>query len=298
MAITVNEPCIQPLSASWYSPFVQQIDILRLDILHPVVSGNKWYKLKCNIQFSIEQGHKTILTFGGGYSNHLVAAAATAQQFGLGAVGIVRGQYDQLTPTLLACKEYGMELAFIPHEQYKRKADEVWLNKLLQQYNQPYVIPEGGANQQGREGTEEISQDIPSFYTHICLSVGTGTTFIGLRNSIDAAQQLLGYVPMKGGAYIKSDITPFLKEHHNTNWVLFDEYHFGGFGKWNSELVAFMNDFYIVNNIPLDIVYTSKMMFGIRSQLRAGYFPVEAKILCIHTGGLQGNSSVAEKLIY
>jgi 1-aminocyclopropane-1-carboxylate deaminase len=298
MAIILNEPYIQSLDASWYSPYAQQIDMLRLDVLHPVVSGNKWYKLKRNIQFAIEQGYKSILTFGGGYSNHLIAAAATAHHYGLESIGIVRGQYDILTPTLEECKDYNMHLEFVPHDEYKRKTDEEWLNEVLEKYGHPFLIPEGGANQQGREGTEEIAQYISEDYTHVCLSAGTGTTFIGLRNALDPTQKMLGYVPMKGGNYLQSEIIPFLKESHNTNWQLFDDYHFGGFGKQNDELIAFMNSFYQTNQIPLDIVYTGKMMHGIQQQLQQNIFPADAKILCIHTGGLQGNASIKSKLVY
>ncbi len=298
MAITLNEPYIQPLNVEWYQPSVQQLDMLRLDVLHPVVSGNKWYKLKYNVKVAIEHGYRSILTFGGGYSNHLVATAAAAQQYGIRSVGIVRGQYEDLTPTLTACKEYGMELAFVPQSQYKLKSDEIWLNELLEKYNTPYVIPEGGANNYGRKGAEEIAHYISSHYTHVCVSAGTGTTLVGLRNALPAILTILGYVPMKMGGHIQSDIAPFITSRQKVNWHLFDKYHFGGFGKWTDTLIDFMNEFYKINEIPLDIVYTSKMMFGLQQQLQSGYFSIKDKVLCVHTGGLQGNSSVGSKLIY
>lgn len=296
MAITLNEPYIQNLHAAWYQSYVQQIDILRLDVLHPVVSGNKWYKLKRNIIFAKEHSFKSILTFDGGYSNHLVATAAAAQYHGLRAIGIVRGQYSQVTPTLQVCQQYGMQLAFVPQHEYKLKTDEVWLNELLKKYENPFLIPEGGANEQGREGAAEIARYIHRDYTHVCLSAGTGTTFIGLRNALPEEQYMIGYVPMRGGTYLKSEIAPFVSGKNN--WQLFDDFHFGGFGKYTDELINFMNKFYEQHHIPLDVVYTAKMMYGIEHQLARGIFPASAKILCVHTGGLQGNASVSHRLVY
>lgn len=298
MDITLNEPHIQLLNEDWYKPYVQKLSMLRLDVLHPVVSGNKWYKLKYNIEYALNNSYTTILTFGGAHSNHLVATAAAAKAYGLKSIGIVRGNYTELTPTLQDCISHEMELHFISREEYNKKTDPTWLESLMHQYNEAFIIPEGGANEQGRKGGEDIVSYIPKDVTHVCVSVGTGTTFAGIRNGLPVNKELYGYAPMKGGVYLKDEIAQWLKQEQNANWQLFDDWHFGGFGKWNTELVNFMKEFYTLNQIQLDIIYTSKMMFGINEQLQLGFFPVDAHILCIHTGGLQGNSSIAHLLQY
>ena len=289
---------IQPLNREWYQHKVADVDMLRLDLLHPVVSGNKWYKLRLNIKHALENGYKSIVTFGGGFSNHLVATAYAAKLFGIKATGIVRGKYDILTPSLLQCKEEGMELIFVSQEDYKNKHEPEWAEKLVANFDEIFFIPEGGANEWGRAGAGLINRFIKNTYTHIAVAVGSGTTLIGIRNKINEQQQILGFAPMKKGIYLKEYISEHIQPGKNRNWQLFDEWHLGGFGKWNDELLGFMNEFYTQNNIPLDIVYTSKMMYGLQQLLFSDAFAPEDKILCVHSGGLQGNVSVKDKLIY
>jgi 1-aminocyclopropane-1-carboxylate deaminase len=289
---------IQPLNQEWYDRKVAALDMLRLDLVHPIVAGNKWYKLRINMKNAVERGYKTVVTFGGGYSNHLIATAFAAQMFGLPSVGIVRGKYDVLTPTLQACKEHGMELIFVSQEDYNNKQEPEWASKLVAHFDELFIIPEGGANEWGRIGAGLIARFINESYTHIILSAGTGTTLTGLRNKLDSKQIILGFVPMKQGAYIGTAISEHLSADKDKNWRLFDEWHFGGFGKHNKELLMFMNSFYTANDIPLDMVYTGKMMYGLQQMLIADYFAKEDKVLCIHTGGLQGNASVKSELIY
>ena len=289
---------IQPLHKFWYGNKVAGMDMLRLDLLHPVISGNKWFKLRLNIAHAIEHGFKTIVTFGGGYSNHLIATACAARMFKIPVVGIVRGKYDVLTPTLEACKAEGMELIFVSQEDYKNKHEPEWATNLVAHFDELFIIPEGGANEWGRAGAGLINRYIDDSYTHIVVSVGSGTTLIGLRNKIPDKQQIMGFAPMKQGAYLNGYISDHLLPEQNRNWSLTDEFHLGGFGKWNDELLHFMNDFYRENKIPLDIVYTSKMMYGISQLLEQHYFSSCDKVLCIHSGGLQGNVSVKDKLIY
>ena len=296
--IDESRAIIQPLNRTWYGDRVAALDMLRLDLLHPVVSGNKWYKLRLNVQHAIDAGYKTIITPGGGYSNHLIATAFAAKMFGLKAIGVVRGKYDVLTPTLEACKANGMDLVFVTQEDYANRHQPEWAQKLVDNFDEIFMIPEGGANEWGRAGAGLINRFIGSSYTHIAVSVGTGTTMIGLRNKLDNYQQILGFAPMKQGTYLNTYIKEHLKIDKDTNWQLFDEWHFGGFGKWNNELLQFMNDFYRANNIPLDIVYTSKMMFGIGQMLQNNVFAEGDRILCIHSGGLQGNVSVKSELVY
>ncbi len=289
---------IQPVNKFWYQNKVAALDMLRLDLLHPVVSGNKWFKLRLNMKYAVEHGYKAVITAGGGYSNHLAATAYAARMFGIKATGVVRGRYDLLTPTLEACKADGMELIFVSKEEYKNGKELGWMRDLVQHFDEVFIIPEGGANEWGRKGAGLISRFINDSYTHVVLSVGSGTTFIGLRNQLNARQQMLGFVPMKQGAYLAHDIKEHLVAGKDANWELFDKWHFGGFGKWNKDLLGFMNEFYKENNIPLDVVYTSKMMYGLRELLMDNFFSVDERILCIHSGGLQGNASVSNELLF
>ncbi len=291
---TINDSLvkIEPLQPGWYNSQVAALDMLRLDLVHPIVSGNKWYKLRLNIKYAQDHNFRTIVSFGGGYSNHLIATAYAANKAGLGSVGVVRGKYDKLTPTLIACQQEGMQLIFVTKEDYNRKEDKEWISELAYHFDEIFIIPEGGANEPGRKGAGLINRFIKEAYTHIAVSVGSGTTLAGLRNSLPANQHLMGFVPMKQGAYLNSYIATHLSPGKEGNWQLFDDWHFGGFGKWNTELITFMNDFSATNKIPLDIIYTSKMMYGIRELIDSGHFAPTDKILAIHTGGLQGNEGV------
>jgi 1-aminocyclopropane-1-carboxylate deaminase len=268
-----------------------EVSMLRLDLLHPIISGNKWYKLKHNIAIATTEGRNTILSFGGAYSNHLIATAAAAQNAGLKSIGMVRGLHaeQEKTQVLQQCAAMGMELHFLNREEYSRKAEVPFLQALSDQFNHPFIIPEGGANDEGRVGAGEIAKLIPDDYTHICLSVGTATTLIGLRNALPLAQNVMGFAPMKGGTYLNEHISHFLLPEKNAQWSLTDWYHFGGFGKVTSRLYEFMGIFYADYGFPLDKVYTAKMMFGIKDLIPEDTFDIGSKILCIHTGGLTGN---------
>jgi len=294
--IDTHNAIIQPLAPEWFQHRVSKVDVLRLDLIHPTISGNKWFKLEHNIQHALEKGYKSILTFGGAYSNHLHATAATAQLYNIKSIGMVRGLHaaQNLTPTLFACVAMNMELVFVTKEEYAQKDNPEWLQKLSNQYNNPFIIPEGGANEYGRKGAEEIASLIPQTYTHICVSVGTGTTFIGLCNALSTDQHVIGFAPMKKGVYLNEEVKPYLLQSKNRQ--ILDNWAFGGFGKWNETLITFMNDFYATHHIPLDMVYTAKMMYGIKEMIDNSIFPTDAKILCIHTGGLQGNMSIEDKL--
>lgn len=290
---------IQTIEAAFLTAHKIELSILRLDQIHPVVSGNKWFKLKYNIEEALDKGFRSLLTFGGAYSNHLIATAAAAKAFGASSVGIVRGLHaeNNLTETLHACINMGMQLHFISRTDYDQKEDPDFLDTIRKQFPEAYIIPEGGNNENGRRGTEEIAALIPAKYTHIALSIGTGATFSGIRNAIPGTVEMLGFTAMKGGGYLEESIKEALK-NSLPNWKLVTDYHFGGFAKYNSVLIDFMNDFYNKFQIPLDMVYTSKMMSGIFDLIDKGYFREGSKILCIHTGGLQGNQSIQHLLQY
>jgi 1-aminocyclopropane-1-carboxylate deaminase len=268
-----------------------QVQMLRLDAIHPIISGNKWYKLKYNIEEALRQKAKGILTFGGAFSNHLIATAAAAYHADLAATGVVRGIYssDQLNPVLQQCMDYGMQLHFVSREEYNLKEDAVFQQSLLQLFPEYWLIPEGGANEAGRKGAGEIADFIAPDFSHVILSVGSATTFIGLRNALPLEQELLGFAPMKGGVYLKDEVEQHLLPQKNSHWQLTDEYHFGGFGKITPEVAGFMTEFKQQYGFELDRVYTAKMMMGLQHKLQEGHFPEGSKILCIHSGGLTGN---------
>lgn len=298
VTIPDRQPFIQTIKPLWYEGRVAELSMLRLDVIHPEISGNKWYKLKQNILYCLANNISTIITFGGAYSNHLAATAACAKYFGLTSVGIVKGKYAEhkRTHTLQQCEQHGMQLVFVSNEDYSRRNDPDWIASLSKQYKRAFIIPEGGANEQGRAGSGEITRYITDKYSHIAVSVGTGTTYTGIANLLERDKVLYGYAPMKGGEYlneaIRGKVTNKISHH-----IYASDAH-GGFGKWSDELVYFMNDFYLHNNIPLDIIYMAKMMYTVKQQLLQGVFPYSAKVLCIHTGGLQGNRTVANKLVY
>jgi 1-aminocyclopropane-1-carboxylate deaminase len=300
MAIDLREQInIDPVDHDLLRTKQVRLSILRLDQIHPLVSGNKWFKLKANIKDALQQHYTSLLTFGGAYSNHLVATAAAAQASGLQSVGIVRGFHgkEQPTETLKQCEALGMQLHYVSREDYAQKRAETFLAQLATLYPGSYIIPEGGDNTNGMIGAGEIASYIPSGTNLVALAVGTGTTFAGIRNRLDNAVRMLGFPVMKGGLYLKEEIEHKL-DINKDNWQLNADYHFGGFAKYNRELIAFMNDFFLQHHIPLDIIYTAKMMYGIFDLLQQDYFPEGSNICCIHTGGLQGNSAVSQYLTY
>jgi len=274
-----------------------RVDMLRLDLIHPVISGNKWFKLKHNLAQALSQGCRGVLSFGGAYSNHLIAMAAAAHAAGLHSVGIVRGMEPaRLTPTLEACRNLGMTLIPVSREEYDSKDKTSPLPARTEAYPGYFIIPEGGANEAGRAGAAAIAGLIPLGYDTIVLSVGTGTTFAGIRGVLPLQQYMLGFAPMKGGRYLRDEIRSFLPCIPEESWNLYDEFHFGGFGRWTPGLAAFMNRCYAQWGIALDMVYTAKMMYGLEQLHQRQQLPAQSRILCIHTGGLQGNVSMGGAL--
>jgi 1-aminocyclopropane-1-carboxylate deaminase len=277
-----------------------RLGLLRLDQVHPVVSGNKWFKLKENIKAAIAGKHNSILTFGGAYSNHLVAAAAAAAKAcNIRSIGIVRGHHAGAAPTatLHQCMKMGMQLYYAGREEYRLKDNEDYLSGLRATYNNPFIIPEGGNNEYGLKGSKDIAAYIPPGTTTVAVAIGTGTTFRGLRSTLPVTVDMIGFPAMKGGAYLGEEIGRQLPAS-TFNWQLACDYHFGGFAKHSPELITFLNDFFGRHRIPLDFVYTGKMMFGLLDLIRTQQIPEGSQIIAIHTGGLQGNSSLSGKLQY
>ncbi len=270
--------------------------IKREDLIHPFVSGNKFRKLKYNLLQAKEENESSMLTFGGAFSNHIAAVAFAGREQHFKTIGVIRGEelVDKVkdNPTLKFAQECGMQFEFVSREMYRHKQEETFLSHLKEKYGSFYLIPEGGTNALAIQGCEEILTDKDAEFDFVCCAVGTGGTIAGIINSILPHQKVLGFPALKGD-FLKDEICTFV---NNKNWELIQEYHLGGYGKVNQELVAFINHFYKETKIPLDPIYTGKMVFGILDLIQKNYFSANSKILLIHTGGLQGIEGMNEKL--
>ena len=270
--------------------------IKREDLIHPFVSGNKFRKLKYNLLQAKAENQSTLLTFGGAYSNHIAAVAYAGKENGFQTIGVIRG--DELgdkiesNPTLKFAQECGMQFEFVSRETYRLKTEATFLEQLQQQYGSFYLIPEGGTNAFAIKGCEEILTPDDASFDYVACAIGTGGTISGIINSVLPHQKVLGFPALKGD-FLQDEIRNFVRQD---NWELITDYHFGGYGKVTNELIDWINQFYEQTQIPLDPVYTGKMVFGIVDLITKNYFPENAKILLIHTGGLQGIQGMNLKL--
>ncbi|WP_284651411.1 1-aminocyclopropane-1-carboxylate deaminase/D-cysteine desulfhydrase [Flavobacterium terrisoli] len=262
--------------------------IKREDLLHPTISGNKFRKLKYNLVQAKQENKRKLLTFGGAFSNHILAVAAAGAANGFKTIGIIRGEElrDKIdeNPTLKKAQDFGMVFEFVSREQFREKNSRNFILSLEQQFGDFYVLPEGGTNDLAVKGCEEILTASDENFDYVCCAVGTGGTISGIINCSKSSQQVLGFPALKG-EFLKEDICKFVRK---PNWELVTDYHFGGYAKVTAELVQFINDFYQKYQIPLDPVYTGKMVFGVLDLIEKEWFPKGSKILLIHTGGLQG----------
>ena len=277
-------------------PNAISVQIKREDLIHPFVSGNKFRKLKYNLLQAKTENYETLLTFGGAFSNHIAAVAFAGKEKGFKTIGIIRG--DELAgkvaenPTLSFAQNCGMQLEFISREEYRLKSEVSFIENLKQKFGSFYLIPEGGTNDLAIKGCQEILTTEDADFDYICCSIGTGGTISGIINSVLPHQKVLGFPALKGD-FLKEEICNFVQ---NENWELLTDYHFGGYGKVNEELIQFINQFYTENQIPLDPIYTGKMVFGVIDLIQKNYFPAGSKILLIHTGGIQGIQGMNIKL--
>lgn len=283
-----------------------QLDVLRLDLLHPEVSGNKWFKLKYNIASAILQNKKTIITFGGAFSNHLAATAAYCQLTDLKSIGIIRGEETQeLNVTLLKAKTNGMHLHFVNREFYSKKNDAEMELYLLEKFGEHYLIPEGGNNVEGIKGCMEILH--PNWdYEYVICACGTATTYAGLVLGAKPHQMVVGISVLKGENKLVSETNELLHKvspnnkiviHSNeevnkdciaTNCII-NNYCFSGYAKFDKALYEFKNKFESENAIPLDYIYTNKLFYAVFDLIKNKKFSPKAKLLVVHSGGLQGN---------
>lgn len=265
-----------------------EADVLRLDQIHPLVSGNKWFKLRYYLTAAKQENKKTIVTFGGAWSNHILATAAACQLQGFKSIGIIRGEEAaNLSPTLLRAKEAGMQLIFISREDYSIK-------KIPEQLNNAdyYFINEGGYGIPGANGAATILDYCEKEkYTHICCAAGTGTMTAGLIKAALPQQLVISISVLKNNMALEQDVKSLLNGSENS-FQLFHDYHFGGYAKHQPALLEFMNSFYLKVKIPSDFVYTGKLFFAISDLICNNFFTTGSKLLLIHSGGLQGNASL------
>jgi len=272
------------------------LTLKREDLLGDGISGNKLRKLKYNVAKAIQGGYTKVITFGGAYSNHILAASYIKKNYGIDIIGVIRGEelIDKIddNPTLSKAKENGMQFHFISREVYRNKLSTDFINELEAKYGAFYLLPEGGTNELAIKGCEEILTDSDASFDYICCAVGTGGTIAGLINASTENQKVVGFSALKGN-FLKDDVAGLVTKK---NWTIQTDYHFGGYAKVNAELITFMNDFKRDTGIILDPIYNGKMIYGIYDLIKKGYFPKNTSILAIHTGGVQAVLGMNELL--
>lgn len=272
----------------------------RIDLVHPVISGNKWYKMKYNIVEMQNLGLNTMLTFGGAYSNHIHAAAHAGKIFGFKTIGLIRGEeHNPLNVTLQAAVDEGMELHYVDRTTFRKRETEDFLNSIKEQFGQVYILPVGGTNTIALKGCTEIIDQFDIDFDHICSASGSGGTFAGLVAGLNGRKHAIAFPALKGGEFLEEVISELILEYTGksfSNWKLNNDYHFGGFAKLSKELIEFTHKFNELNGFELDYIYTNKMMFGITDQINQGFFKSGETIVAIHSGGLQGNEGMKEKI--
>ncbi|MDE3145126.1 MAG: pyridoxal-phosphate dependent enzyme [Bacteroidota bacterium] len=288
-SVDLNKIFVQSLKSDLLMSKSITAAVLRIDELHPVISGNKWFKLKYYLEDAVRKGFGTIVTFGGAYSNHIAATAFACKEARLKSVGIIRGEEPaNLSHTLQQASLDGMQLIFVSRNDFKEEEN------IKAKFFSPdwYWINTGGYGMNGAKGAAEIFNWIDDSYTHILCATGTGTMMAGLIKAAKKHQTVIGINSMKNKNLI-DDIKNLLTiEELNKNFILLNEYHFGGFAKHPVELINFMKDVWQQYQLPTDIVYTSKLLFATVDLIEKNYFEANSKLMIIHSGGLQGNLSL------
>jgi len=270
----------------------KEVDIFikRDDLIHPIISGNKWRKLKYNFKQAKELGYDTLLSFGGAYSNHLHALSYAASNHGFSSIGVIRGKEIDKNSTLSFCLQQNMRLEFMDRLSYRcDKYSHKRIDQLTQKFGKFYLIPEGGNNLLGVKGCEEIIREVSCPFDYLCCAVGTGCTASGLIRSMQKNQNFIGFCPFKKNHEQRNNILSFCDDQLYNNWQLISDNHFGGFGKINSNLITFANQFNLEYNIELDLVYMAKLFYSLFDLIEKDFFLKKTKILVLHTGGNQGS---------
>ena len=293
--VNLEDITLDPLNLVHFLESRLDVQVLRLDKIHPEMSGNKWFKLKYYLDAGRLQEKKRLISFGGPYSNHIVALACAAHAHGFSSTGFIRGEPPAiLSASLITAMKYGMDLQFLSREASQNKEDPEFILSLKSTYPDALIIPEGGCGEPGIRGAEEIlSLPDTNEYSYICCAVGTGATLSGLVNASRPPQKLIGISVLRGTRDREPLHSSWIKTPEKLNRLkLIHDYHFGGYARKTPELLNFMNEVYEQSGIPTDFVYTGKLLYAIADMARANYFPKESRILIVHSGGLQGNVSL------
>lgn len=260
----------------------------RDDLIHPDLPGNKWRKLKYNLEAAQAAGASRLLTFGGAYSNHIRAVAAAGALYGFDTVGVIRGEaYDPLNPSLQLAVDHGMRLTYLDRQTYRRKLDPDVIAGLRREFGDFYLVPEGGSNALAVRGCAELVGEITAEFDVICCGVGTGGTLAGIAAGLRSEQRAIGFSSLKGGEFLSDDVAALQHEalgEVTTNWGIETSYHFGGYAKSTPELAAFIGDFESRHGLRLDWVYVAKMMFGVYDLVAQGRFATGATLVAVVTG--------------
>ncbi|BDI20000.1 1-aminocyclopropane-1-carboxylate deaminase [Nostoc cf. commune SO-36] len=306
MSLIFLPPPLQQINSEIARNADVDLYVLRLDLMHPWVNGNKWFKLKYNL-LEAKEKFTTLLTFGGAYSNHIYATAAAGNLFGFRTIGVIRGEERlPLNPTLSFAVQQGMQLVYLNREMYRQRNTPALQEYLQQRFGEVFIIPEGGSNLNGVRGCTEIVSNAIAFDHHICVACGTATTLAGIALSLHEGQRAIAFPVLKNGAFLAQEIETLLTNYlgsglpapYNSpaSWELVCDYHFGGYAKVNDELLLFSQQFTQEHGVPLDYVYTAKMFYGVMDLLKQGFFSKGDSLLLVHTGGLQGNVGMEERL--
>lgn len=273
----------------------------RDDMIHPLIQGNKWRKLKYNLEAARAAGYRRLLTFGGYYSNHLYATAAAASLYGFEAVGVVRGEEPAaLSHTLQFARSRGMRLKFVSRAAYEQRYDVSFLEMLRDTYGDFYLLPDGGSNALALRGAGEIISETGSGFDVVCVPCGTGGTLAGIACALNGSSRIIGFSPLRGNPALVEEINRLTREYSGctySNFTICNDFTFGGYARWTDALIDFVVSFEAKHGILLDPIYTSKMMYGINTMIREGKFARGTRLLCIHTGGLQGWGGVKQEKV-
>lgn len=277
-----------------YHPLLKKqqltLQVKRDDLLHPLISGNKWRKLKYNLllmQKSMQEKHqKTVLTFGGAFSNHIYATAAAGKLFGFNTIGVIRTDaLDPCNSTLRFAKACGMRLIAVDRKTYRKRHEAAYQQQLLATYNHAYLIPEGGTNHLATKGVQDLVKSLPE-HDYLLSAVGSGGTLAGLINASDTAK-VLGVAVLKQADYLRQEINALTAEAQ-CQWQLLTQFHGGGYGRFSPELWQFCQTMHQQHQLPLEPIYTGKLFYALWQLIEQGYFKANSRIIAIHTGGLQG----------
>ena len=264
-----------------------EVFIKRLDLIDPFISGNKLFKLKHNVDRALLKKKNMLITFGGAFSNHILATAVYAKKKNIDCLAIVRGEeYYELNPLLTLAKEYGMNFCFVSRKEYAKRNDNNYISELIRKYKKAFIVPEGGNNKLGVLGAEEILETQDMSFDYIICPIGTGATLSGIVNSSNRSQKVIGINCINDTKDINKNIS---QKTNKNNWEIINEFNFGGFAKFDNLLTEYLKKFKLNYKITLDLNYTTKMFFGFEKLIERRYFHRKSKVLLIHTGGTYGN---------